>query len=67
MSPLYEYPVVTENSATRDFALTKAKAYCVCETGTSDTDANSSTVCMDHRKCGLGNYTIVPGNNTLNP
>ena len=67
MSPLYEYLAVTENSATGDFALTGAAACCACETRTSDTDANSSTVCVDHRTCGAGNYTSIPGNNTLNP
>ena len=67
VSHLYEYLAVTENNATGDFALTGAAACCVCETGTYDSDANSSKVRVDHRKCGAGNYASVPDNNTLNP
>ena len=63
LSHIYEYLVVTENHLTSDFALTGAAACCVCETRTYDSDANSSTVCVDHRTYGAGNYTSVPGNN----
>jgi hypothetical protein len=67
VSHLYEYLAVTENHVTGDFALTGATACCVCGTERYDSDASSSTVCADHRHCGAGNYTSVPGNNTLNP
>jgi hypothetical protein len=67
VSQLYEYLDVTESHATGDFALTGATAGCVYETRTYDSDANAPTVRVDHRQCGAGNYTIVTGNNTLNP
>ena len=67
VSHLYEYLAVTGNHVADDFALSGPAACCVCGTGTYESDANSSTVCVDHRTCGAGNYTSVPGNNTLNP
>jgi hypothetical protein len=67
LSHIYEYLVVTESHVTGDSALTEATACCVCGTGRCDSEANSSTVCVDHRQCSAGNYTIVPGNNSLNP
>ena len=30
-------------------------------------DANASTVCVDHRTYGARNYTSVPSTNSLNP
>ena len=67
VSHLYEYLAVTETHVTGAFALTGAAAYCVCGTERYDNDANSSTVCVDHRTYGAGNYTSVPGTNSLNP
>jgi hypothetical protein len=67
LSHIYEYLVVTESHVTGNFALTGATACCVCGTGTYESDANSSTVCMDDKTCREGNYTSDPGNNTLNP
>ena len=49
---LYEYLEVTENNATGVFALTGAAACCSCETGTYDSDANSSTVVA--KQCAEG-------------
>ena len=66
VSHLYEYLAVTLNHVSGDFALTGAAACRACGTGRYNSDANSSTVCVDHRTCSAGNYTIVPGNNTLN-
>ena len=48
VSHLYEYLAVSEIHVTGVFALTGAATCCVCETGTNDSDANSSTVCVDH-------------------
>ena len=48
VSHLYEYLAVSEIHVTGDFALTGAAACCFSETGTNDSDANSSTVCVDH-------------------
>jgi hypothetical protein len=67
VSYLYEYLAVTENHVTDDFALAGAAACCVCRTGPYDSDASSPTVCADHRTYGAGNYTSVPGTNSLNP
>ena len=67
VSHLYEYLAVTENHVTDDFALSGPAACCVCRTGTYDSDANSSTVYVDHRTYGAGNYTSVHGNYSLNP
>ena len=67
VSHLSEYLVVTENHVTDDSALEKVATCCVCGTGTYDNDANSSTVYVDHRTCGAGNYTSAPGNNSVNP
>ena len=60
VSHLYVYLALTENNVTGDVALTGVGARCVCGTGPYDSDANSSTVCADHRQCGAGNYTSVP-------
>ena len=67
VSHLYEYLAVTETHVTGAFALTGAAACRACGTGRYDSDANSSTVYVDHRTYGAGNYTSVPGNNSLNP
>ena len=67
VSHLYEYLAMTETHVTDDFALAEAAACCACGTGMYDSDANSSTVYVDHRTHGAGNYTSVPGTNTLNP
>ena len=67
VSHLYEYLAVPETNVTSAFALTGATACCVCGAGRYDSDANSSTVCVHHRKCGAGHGTSAPGNNTLNP
>ena len=67
MPHFYEYLAVTESHVTVDFALAGARACCVCGTGTYDTDANSSTVCVNHRTYDSSNYTSVHGNNSLNP
>ena len=67
VSHLYEYLAVTENHVTDDFALAGVTACCVCRTGKYDSDANSSTVYVDHRTYGAGNYTSVHGNYSLNP
>ena len=48
VSHLYEYLAVTENHVTNAFALAGAAACCACGTGMYDSDANSSTVCVDH-------------------
>ena len=48
VSHLYEYLAVSEIHVTGDFALTGAAACCFSGTGTNDSDANSSTVCVDH-------------------
>ena len=66
VSHLYEYLAVTENHVTDDFALAGVTACCVCRTGTYDSDANSSTVYVDHRTYGAGNYTSIRGNYSLN-
>ena len=67
LSHIYEYLVVTLNHVIGNFALTWATACCVCETGTYESDAKSSTVCVDQRTCDAGNYTSAPDNNSLNP
>ena len=67
VSHLYECLAVSENHVTDDFALAGAAACCVCGTGRYNGDASTSTVCVDHRIYGAGNYTSVPGNNSLNP
>ena len=67
VSHLYEYLAVTENHVTDDFALAGVTACCVCGTRGCNSDASSSTVCVDHRTYGAGNYTSVCSNNTLNP
>ena len=67
VSHLYEYLAVTESHVTGAFALTGAAACCVCVTERYDSDAISSTVCVDHRTYGGGYYTSVPGTNSLNP
>ena len=67
VSHLYEYLAVTENHVTDDFALAGVTACCVCGAGRYNSDASSSTVCVDHITYGAGNYTSIRGNNTLNP
>ena len=67
VSHLYKYLAVTENHVTDEFALAGAAACCVCGTGRHNSEANSPTVCVDHRTYGAGNYTSVPGNNSLKP
>jgi hypothetical protein len=67
VSHLYEYLAVTENHVTDDFALAGARACCVCGTRRDNSDANSSTVYVDHRIYVADNYTSVPGDNSLNP
>ena len=67
MSHLYEYLAVSEIHVTGDFALTGSAACCFCGTGTNDSHTTSSMVCAHHRQRGAGNYTSVPGNNSLNP
>ena len=62
VSHLYEYLAVTENHVTDDFALAGARACCACGTRRDNSEANSSTVYVDHSTYGAGNYTIVPGN-----
>jgi hypothetical protein len=57
VSHLYEYLAAPVTNVTSDFARTGAAACCVCETGTYDSDANSSTVRVDQNKCGAGNCT----------
>ena len=67
VSQLYEYLVVTEKHVTDDFALAEVAACCACGTGTYNSDASTSTVFVDHRTYVAGNYTSVPGNNSVDP
>jgi hypothetical protein len=66
VSHLYEYLAVTENHVTDDFALVGVTACLVCGTRGYNSDASTSTVCVDHITYGAGNYTSIRGNNTLN-
>ena len=67
VSHLYEYLAVTENHVTDDFALAGVAACCACGTGRYNSDASRSTVFVDHRTYVAGNYTSVPGNNSVDP